>query len=142
MLSFDVNWLAVLVAAVVAFVLGGFWYSDALFGKQWRKGGGISDAEVKKEKKKGLNFMLPNMFGGFLRRFVTGFFLVNFLAWVGATGVSEALQFTFWLWLGFFAMQMLGSIFWDGKKFDYYLINVIYVLVMFMTMAAIVSSWV
>lgn len=142
MLSFDINWLAVLVAAVAAFVLGGFWYSDALFGKQWRKGAGISDADVKKAREKGFSFMLPNMIGGFLSMFVTAFFLVNLLAWVGVGSVGEALEFTFWLWLGFFAMQMLGSIFWDGKKFDYYLINVIYVLLMFMIMSAIVSAWV
>jgi hypothetical protein len=31
----DINWLAVLVAAVVTFVLGGLWYGP-LFGKVWR----------------------------------------------------------------------------------------------------------
>src|SRR5215207_9948777 len=30
-----VNWLAVLVAAVAYFVLGGLWYSKALFGARW-----------------------------------------------------------------------------------------------------------
>jgi hypothetical protein len=31
----DVNYLAVLAAAVSAFVLGGLWYSPALFAKKW-----------------------------------------------------------------------------------------------------------
>ena len=30
-----VNWIAVLVAAVAYFVLGGLWYSKALFGTRW-----------------------------------------------------------------------------------------------------------
>jgi len=30
-----VNYLAVVVAAVVAFVMGGLWYSPLLFGKPW-----------------------------------------------------------------------------------------------------------
>ena len=30
-----VNWLAVFVAAIVMFVLGGLWYSPVLFGKKW-----------------------------------------------------------------------------------------------------------
>lgn len=28
-----INWLAVLVAGISAFILGGVWYSPALFGK-------------------------------------------------------------------------------------------------------------
>ena len=40
-----VNWLAVLAAAVSAFVLGGIWYS-ALFAKAWQGAAGLSDAEV------------------------------------------------------------------------------------------------
>ena len=31
----SINWLAVLVAGISAFVLGGVWYSPTLFGKAW-----------------------------------------------------------------------------------------------------------
>ncbi|CAN5768117.1 DUF1761 domain-containing protein [soil metagenome] len=31
----SINWLAVLVAGISAFVLGGVWYSPALFGNKW-----------------------------------------------------------------------------------------------------------
>lgn len=34
------NVLAVLVAALSSFMLGGLWYSDALFGKAWRREAG------------------------------------------------------------------------------------------------------
>lgn len=37
-----VNWLAVIVAAVSAFVLGGLWYSPALFGKAWMEASGVT----------------------------------------------------------------------------------------------------
>ena len=30
-----INWLAVLAAAISTFVLGGLWYSPALFGRAW-----------------------------------------------------------------------------------------------------------
>jgi hypothetical protein len=36
----DVNLLAVLVAALSSFVLGGLWYSNALFGQAWRREAG------------------------------------------------------------------------------------------------------
>ena len=33
----SINWLAVLVAGISAFVLGGVWYSPTLFGKAWMR---------------------------------------------------------------------------------------------------------
>ena len=41
----DVNWIAVLVAAVAAFVLGGLWYGP-LFGKTWQGHVGLSDEDL------------------------------------------------------------------------------------------------
>jgi hypothetical protein len=38
----DINYLAVIAAALSTFVLGGLWYSDALFGKAWRQAAGVS----------------------------------------------------------------------------------------------------
>jgi len=37
----DVNWLAVVVGAVLSFLLGWLWYSPALFGKKWAEGVGV-----------------------------------------------------------------------------------------------------
>jgi hypothetical protein len=42
-----VNLLAVVLAAVSAFVLGGAWYSPALFGKAWQREAGLSDEQLK-----------------------------------------------------------------------------------------------
>lgn len=41
-----VNWLAVGVAAVAVFLIGGVWYT-ALFGKLWQRLNGFSDEKVK-----------------------------------------------------------------------------------------------
>ena len=42
----EINWLAVVAAAMSSFVLGGVWYS-ALFAKAWQSAAGLSDAQVK-----------------------------------------------------------------------------------------------
>src|SRR5438034_498773 len=42
-----VNFLAVLVSAVVIFLLGGLWYSKALFAKKWIALMGISEEQMK-----------------------------------------------------------------------------------------------
>lgn len=43
-----INWLAVLVAGISAFVVGGVWYSPSLFGKAWMKENNLTIEEVKK----------------------------------------------------------------------------------------------
>jgi hypothetical protein len=43
----EINYLAVVTAAVACFLLGGLWYSPVLFGKAWQREAGLSDAQVK-----------------------------------------------------------------------------------------------
>ena len=42
----DLNWLAILAAALSAFVLGGLWYS-VLFAGPWQKAAGVSDEQIR-----------------------------------------------------------------------------------------------
>ncbi len=42
----DINYWAVLVAAVVSMVIGALWYSPVLFGKLWMKYSGLSDKKL------------------------------------------------------------------------------------------------
>jgi hypothetical protein len=44
----QINILAVIVAAVSAFVLGGLWYSPLLFGKIWAREAGVSMDQPKR----------------------------------------------------------------------------------------------
>lgn len=43
----QINWLAVVIATVAAFVLGGIWYGP-LFSKPWMQAFGLTEDEVKK----------------------------------------------------------------------------------------------
>jgi hypothetical protein len=57
----DINYWAVLVAAVSSFVIGGLWYAPFLFGNAWQKAVGLSDEELKNAnmgKTFGLSFVL------------------------------------------------------------------------------------
>ncbi len=44
----DVNWVAVVIAALTAFALGGIWYSNSLFGKRWLQEIGLTPETVDK----------------------------------------------------------------------------------------------
>ena len=41
----DVNWLAVIVGAVIYFMLGGLWYSPVFLGKPWMRATGMETPE-------------------------------------------------------------------------------------------------
>ncbi|MEM7292641.1 MAG: DUF1761 domain-containing protein [Pseudomonadota bacterium] len=41
-LTMGVNWLAVIVGAVLAFLLGWLWFSPKLFGEKWAAGVGVT----------------------------------------------------------------------------------------------------
>lgn len=41
----DLNWLAVLVAALAYFAIGAVWYAPPLFGKAWSEAGGLATPE-------------------------------------------------------------------------------------------------
>src|SRR5688572_21776730 len=43
----DVNWLAVIVAALASFAVGGLWYSNILFAKPWMAAVGKTEEELR-----------------------------------------------------------------------------------------------
>jgi hypothetical protein len=46
-----INWLAVLVAGISSFVVGGIWYSPGLFGKAWMKDNNFTEEAIKRGNK-------------------------------------------------------------------------------------------
>ncbi|HEY2830279.1 MAG TPA: DUF1761 domain-containing protein [Thermoanaerobaculia bacterium] len=69
----NVNFLAVLAAAASAFVLGGLWYSPALFGRRWQAATGLSDADLR-ERNPALIFG-----GAFVLSLIAAFVFAMFL---------------------------------------------------------------
>lgn len=63
-----VNWTAVVVSAVAAFMLGWLWYSETLFGLKWREGIGISPDDTTSMKPA----MITQLLGTFLLAWVIG----------------------------------------------------------------------
>lgn len=42
----EVNWIAVLLCGVSSLVLGGIWYSPALFAKSWQRSAGLGEDQA------------------------------------------------------------------------------------------------
>ena len=68
-----INWLAVLAAAISTFVLGGLWYSPALFGRAWMAENNLNDAALAKSnmaKIFGLSFIFALIMAANLAAFL------------------------------------------------------------------------
>jgi len=136
----SINWLAVLVAAVAAFVIGFLWHGP-LFGKQWIKLMGIPKAEVDKMRARGMGPMVPHMIGSFVQQIVIAAVLAYFADALGVAGAGEAVMLGFLVWLGFVATILFNTVLWENRKFNLYLFNVVYHLVSFVVISLIVVQW-
>lgn len=138
MISGDVNYLAVLIAAIVSMAVGAYWYSPAGFGKQWAALMGWGDAAKMDQMKKGAT---KSYVWGFVGALVMAFVLANVVRLAGATSFVEGAVVGFWVWLGFVATTQIGSILWDMKPAKLFAINSGYSLVTLLINGAILAIW-
>ena len=129
----DVNWIAIIVAAVVFNAIGFAWYSDSIFGKAWRDEAGMS-----KEKMKEASGNMGRMFafmavGSIVMAYVLS---VVFNAFQVAT-VMSALTVSFWVWLGFVATVLLNGVTYEMRTWRFYSINAGYQLVGLLAMGTV-----
>ena len=139
-----INYLAVLVSAVVMFCLGGVWYGP-LFGKQWIAAMGFDAQKVADMQAKGMQAMWKSyalMFtGSVVLSFVLSHAIVFAASYLQTSGISAGLQAGFWNWLGFIAPVTMGAVLWDGKPWKLWFITSGYYLVALLIAGTILALW-
>ena len=128
-----VNWLAVLVAGISAFVLGGVWYSPALFGTAWMKENKITTEDVRKGNRAkifGWSFVLALIMSVNLAMFLNDS-KTNF-TW----GMTAGFLAGVWVFCGI----AITSLF-EQRSARYIFINGGYQLVALTLMGAIIGAW-
>lgn len=138
MISTDVNYLAVLVSAIMNMAVGAFWYSPAGFGKQWAALMGWTDPAKLEAMKKGAT---KGYIGGFIAALVMMFVLANLVSLTGAATPTAGALVGFWSWLGFVATTQIGVILWDNKPPKLFAINTGYSLVTLVIAGVIMALW-
>ena len=129
-----VNFLAVIVAAFTAFVVSGLWYSPLLFGKQWLRLRGIAPDAVPKMRP-------PEVIGEILRTIIIAGVLAHFVVVIGISGFCGALSLALWIWVGFYAMILVGSVLHDKVAWKLAAIHAGDGLVRIILMTIIISIW-
>ena len=130
----QVNYLAVVVAALVNFLLATLWYT-VLFGKAWKKLTGISEM-----KPKGSNIVLA-FIGSFLLSYVLYHSLVFGDYYTHMSGVSGGLMGGFFDWLGFIAPVTLMLVLYEKRSWKLWLLDNGFWLVSLLVMGAMLSAW-
>jgi hypothetical protein len=100
----QVNYLAVLLAAVSSMVVGMIWYAKPVFGNIWMKLAKIDDNKAKKGMPKA-------MVAAFVCSLLTAYVLahVTYLSnsYFGNSFLQDAVTTAFWLWLGISAARVI-----------------------------------
>ena len=127
------NYLAIFVAALSTFLIGGLWYSPAVFGKAWMRENGF-----KEEDMKGRNMM--KIFGlAFLLAVISA---VNLAMFMGPE--SDPIMGALWGFLagaGWVATFVGTHYLFERKSFTLFLINAGYSVVALTIMGIIIAAW-
>ena len=126
----EVNWLAVLIAAAAAVVIGFIWYMPAVFGRRWAAGAG-RDLPTNPADVSPLTYV-----GSILIALLSAYVLALF---VGGAGLETGLVVAALIWVGFVATTTFNVVLYEGRTVEYWLINSGYVLVTLLVMGTILG---
>jgi hypothetical protein len=131
------NYVAILVAAVAAFLIGGLWYSPFLFAKQWMAAHAHTPEDVAK-----LRDDAPRAYAiSFVAFLVMAAILQLVLNHLGAQNWQAGMLWAVHIWLGFAATIGLMSNVYSGQKFSVFVLDTGYQLVYLAVMGAILGAW-
>ena len=129
-----INWFAVLAAAISTFVLGGLWYSPALFGRAWMTVNNLNNEQLAKSN-------MAKIFG---LAFVFALFMAaNLAAFLAEpkTNATWGATAGFLAGFGWVALGIATIALFERRSAKYVLINGGYMTVAFVLMGLILGAW-
>ena len=145
----SINYLAVLVAGIIIFVLGGLWYSPVLFAKRWIALQGKTEEQMRAEA---ASANMPMMYAS---AFITGLIIAWALALIlahisrdpamaepgGGVSVGHGAIIGALCWLGFAASTSYATALFSGKPRQLWFIDTAYNLVSFVLAGIVLAAW-
>ena len=131
----SINYLAIVVSALVLMVLGGVWYAPPVFGSAWMRLIGKKPEEVQKGP-------LPQAYAMmFISALVLSFALAHVLRWAGAATALGGIKVALALWIGFVLTTSSGSFIFEGRPAALYWLNTGYHGVGMIIISIILAVW-
>ena len=126
----QMNWLAVVGAALAGFLIGGVWYGP-LFSKAWQRESGLSDETLK-------NGSMAQIFGTtFVLNLIASFILGHVLATYQHPGLHVSAMIGFGIGLGFVATSIGVNYLFARKSLKLFLIDGGYWTLVYTVMGAV-----
>lgn len=138
-MDIQVNYLAVLIAGIVATVLGFLWYSPFVLGKPWMKEKGYTAEALKMNQKAmgkwyGLSFVVS-----LITAYVLAHVMVLSANYFHNPMLTTGLMTAFWSWLGFMMPVQLTAAIFGNKNMKLFAIDTGYQLVALLGMAVVLA---
>jgi cation transport ATPase len=132
----EVNYVAILLAVLASFAIGGIWYSPKVLGRRWAT---LTKQKTDNNTKGLLRMMAVTIVCYFLLAFVIAhvayishdFFKNSFL--------QDSLTTAFWLWLGVSVTTVLVQDIFERRPFALTVMTIGYQFVLIMTMGLIIG---
>jgi hypothetical protein len=129
----QINWLAVIVATLAAFLVGSIWYSPILFSKIWQKEIKMSDEEMKHAN-------MALIFGSaFILNLVAAIVLAMFLG--RHAGLTMGLMASLMVAIAWIGTALGTNYLFTRKSLKLFFIDAGYYVVYYAVMGIILGIW-
>lgn len=131
-----INIRAVLVAALLMFIIGWGWYW--VFVSVWLEGAGLTNVQM--QGMSGGQQLLA--FGGSFVAYALLFYVMaHFVAYTNPTTAKQGMQTGFWCWLGFVATSLFVIYNYQLRPISLWLVDAGYWLVSMLAGGALLAVW-
>ncbi|KZN46175.1 DUF1761 domain-containing protein [Pseudoalteromonas luteoviolacea] len=132
MYVFDINIIAVLLAALSSFLLGGIWYSPLLFQRTWLEGAGLTELDLKAANHK-IIFL-----GSFLLSIVASVAVATLVG--KGSSVIDTMSFGLFIGILFVASSFGVSYLFEQRPLKLFLVNAGYHTLQFTLIGFVIGS--
>jgi hypothetical protein len=136
MITSDLNYLAILVAAIVNFMLGGLWFSPILFAKAWMKEMKINPEDCKNQKGMGMIYLSAFLLGA-----VAAFLLALLIKLLDIYGALSGAALGCLVSLLFVGTSIGTNFLFEKKSFQLFWITIGHHVLTYIAMGAILGAW-
>ena len=133
----SVNYLAVVVVAIIGFLLGWLWYSPVLFVKAWMEEMKFTPETMEACKPK----MASLMAKGFLTTLLSTFGLAVLITAHGSENWIKGAAFGFFIGVMVVGLRQVNCNLWEGRSLKLQLITVGHEVALYTLQGAILGVW-
>lgn len=129
----DLNWLAILVAAIAFFAVGALWYQRGVMGNRWMKAAAVEPSEA---SPRAWIFV-----GTLIAYFLMAMVLAMISQGIGASSFGDGLVLGLFTGVVFVAAQAWVNAAYEGRSMNLVLVNGGIGMIGHVIMAIIVTVW-